>query len=153
MFVIKRDPNASTPKVSFSGVIDETSEFQSLNALGSTLQIQCREVIRINSIGIKLWRDFFREFRSRGGKVQFLELPPPLVMTVNYISDFIEPGEILSVCLPYHCARCNALTLEAVTLAEAKDVVGTRSKVQCSKCGSDAAIDEQPDEYLAFLGS
>lgn len=154
MLFAQRVENSSPPKIILSGVIDETTEFtRLLGGYGNSLAIYCKDIIRINSVGIKLWREFFSGFRKSGGKVSFFELSPSLVATLNYVSDFVNKSEVGSICAPFHCRGCNSVTLKIYSAAEAKELLKAVPIVNCEKCKSEAELDEIPEEYLAFLSS
>src|SRR5262245_27297654 len=92
----------------FTGVIDESTDFDKLlSTTDMKLDIYCKDVTRINSVGIKHWREFFQKFRQRGGALRFFEISPALVLTVNYLSDFISVAEIKSFCAPFICQSCS----------------------------------------------
>ena len=152
MLQIRKDEKSSPVKITLSGVIDETTNFeQALGKLPPAIQLNCREVSRINSVGIKLWREFFDRYRKGGGKAKFQELSPALVTTINYIADFIQRQEIETLCAPYHCQKCDTITLAVLKADEAKAKIQTASSQKCSKCGGTAELDEVADEYFSFL--
>ena len=151
MLIIGKDESSTPPKLTMSGVIDETVDFSKLSdARKSDLHILCREVNRINSVGIKIWRDFFRNYREQGGSVRFHELSPALVATMNYISDFVEIKELVSLCAPYICPKCKTSALKVLTVAEAKSCLPTPPSMACPKCSALMELDEIPEEYFSF---
>lgn len=150
MFTAKKDGTGYT----LAGVIDETVNFaSSFPGSESSMTLNCKEVSRINSVGIKLWREHFQKVRQAGGALKFKELSPPLVSTLNYLSDFIEKKEIESICAPFLCSKCNAITLQTLTLDQAKKYLSSQPKVACNQCKTDAEFDEIPEEYFAFLNA
>lgn len=135
------------------GVMDETVDLARLLGTGfKELEINAREVNRINSLGVKIWRNYFHKLRCDGVKVRFLELSPELVLQLNYLSDFIEKNEIVSLCAPYHCAGCGSQTLLTVLVASIpKGQTPQVSPIPCQNCQKPAEFDEIPEEYFNFL--
>ena len=151
MLIIGKDNSSPQPKITMNGVIDETVDFSKLSEAGkSELHLICREVNRINSVGIKIWRDFFRNYREKGGSLRFHELSPALVATMNYISDFVEVKELVSVCAPYVCPTCKTAAIKVLTVAEAKGYLPKPPPMTCPKCSAEMELDEIPEEYFSF---
>lgn len=152
MLIVKRDNAANPVKIALSGVVDETTDFlSSIGKQSNSFDVYCREVTRINSVGIKLWREYFGKLRTSNTTLRFFELSPPLVATVNYISDFISNKEIHSVLAPFHCSNCNHTSLKLFTTDELKSSSADLPKIQCDKCKGPAEFDEIPDEFFSFL--
>lgn len=138
--------------VTLEGVIDELTDLNGL--IGRDFQeirVHAREVTRINSMGIKNWRNFFHALRCEAVRVRFLELPPELVSQMNFVSYFVELSEIESMCVPFFCSACNKTTLKAYSLDEVRRISGDLPAQPCESCGQPANFDEIPEEYFSFL--
>ncbi len=134
------------------GVIDETADLEKSLAISQpSAHLYCREVSRINSVGIKLWRDYIGTLRKQNVSLRFFELSPPLMATVNYLSDFINNDEIASFCAPFLCEKCGQLDLKIVKMEEAVSFAATLPVVLCSKCQNKTVFDGIQEEYFSFL--
>ena len=83
------------------GSIEESVNFESL--IGPPvpeLHVNCREVPRINSIGVKAWIKFFSSLQQQGTKLRFVECSTAIVEQINLISNFTCGGVVESIYLP-----------------------------------------------------
>lgn len=138
--------------VTLEGVIDELTDFNGL--LGRDfleIHVHARDVTRINSMGIKSWRNYFHALRCDAIRVKFYELPPELVSQMNFVSYFVELPEIESLCVPFFCSSCNKTTLKAFSVPEVRKIRGNLPEYPCEGCGQPARFDEIPEEYFSFL--
>lgn len=151
MFQAKKNP-ANTSQVSLIGVMDETVNLgRLLTGLSGEAHLSCREISRINSLGIKEWRKFFDGVRKSGVKLHFSELSPVIVEQINFISDFISQSEVVSVCLPFLCAKCEQVQLIVRAVEELRSSDLQNPSADCPKCGTAMEFDELPGQYFAFL--
>lgn len=152
MLTIKKDSSTIPPILILSGVIDETTDFKTLFVReGSDLRLNCKDISRINSIGIRAWQNFFGRFRESGGIVKFEQVAPALVTAAGYISDFFAPDEVESLCVPYQCVKCSDLIVKVYTPKEVMSLMPHFDGIPCEKCGATAELDEMPEEYFHFL--
>ena len=135
------------------GDIGEGVDFKPLIADGPTeIHIYCREVARINSIGIKEWIRFFSERTEKGVKLKFFECPPALVEQINLVVNFICDGIVESMYLPYCCPACYKSTETLVTIESLRLILTNLPEPQCPDCKkANLAFDDIPSEYFAFL--
>jgi hypothetical protein len=142
-----------TPSVfEFKGTVDESAQFDKLIPADEfELQIRCREVTRINSLGIKEWFTFFGRVREQGRKVKFIELSPALVCQAGWVQNFILPEEVFSFCVPYQCQTCAQNFLKVFEVPELKNNNLLLPTVDCPNCQKPAELDEIEDQYLSFL--
>lgn len=144
--------DASALKISIEGIIDESADFKQLiPSTDPVVHIHCGKIARINSVGVKLWGEYFKAFRASGRQVRFFELSPVLVSTMNYISSFIQKPELVSLCVPYLCEGCQAVNLKTITPDEARSKVSELGSTACSKCGKTAELDATPEEYFSAI--
>jgi hypothetical protein len=152
MFNINTDDKSVPPKAILSGVIDENSNLAPLiEGRPSALYLYCRNVTRINSVGIKLWRAFFNSCRKDGRSLNFFELSPPLVSSCNYLNDFILMNEIHSLCVPFVCEACAKHTNLIFSIDELKKNLPSPLAPECANCGAATEMNEIPEEYFAFI--
>lgn len=115
------------------------------------LQVSCKGVTRINSVGVKLWIQYFSALRKAKVSLRFTECPPILVQQMNMISNFALAAEVSSLYVPFSCEKCGT---ELVGLFNTPDIQKLNFEIpalKCTKCGGSAEFDDVPAEYFAFL--
>lgn len=138
--------------VRLAGSIEESVNFEQL--IGPTpgeLHVYCKEVPRINSVGVKAWIKFFQGVRLKGTQLKYFECSTAIVEQINLISNFTCGGVVESVYVPFSCSNCKS---ELVGLFKTEDLKKLGMKIpelKCSKCGGRALFDDIPEEYFGFL--
>lgn len=152
MLILEKDGSTLPPRFYLKGVVDDTADFKSLFAgLGNSIDLYCRDVTRINSVGVKLWTQHFTEYRQAGGAIRFYELSPPLVATLNTVFDFAKKNEVMSIGAPFLCPDCDKVTIKVVSAADAKTVAKSDPTIPCSFCEGEAEFDDLPAQYFSWL--
>ncbi len=138
--------------VRLAGSIEESVNFDTLiGPVPAELHVNCKEVPRINSVGVKAWIKFFQAATAKGTKLRFLECSTAIVEQINLISNFTCGGVVESLYVPFSCANCKS---ELVGLFKADDIKKLQFNLpdlKCSKCAGKAAFDDIPEEYFGFL--
>lgn len=138
--------------VRLAGSIEENVDFdQLIGPPPSELHVNCKEVPRINSVGVKSWIRYFQQAQSKGTKLKFLDCSTAIVQQINLISNFVCGGTVESIYVPFSCTTCKA---ELVGLFRSEDLKKIQLKLpelKCSKCSGTAVFDDIPEEYFAFL--
>ncbi len=138
--------------VRLAGSIEETVNFdQLIGAPPAELVVNCKEVPRINSIGLKAWVKYFQSVQAKGTRIKFVECSTAIVEQINLISNFTCGGTVESIYVPFSCTNCNG---ELVGLFKTEDLKKLNLKLpdlKCTKCGSKAVFDDIPEEYFGFL--
>jgi len=153
--ITKKDVSPNVVMAVFAGDIGPDANFQV--ALGNPtgeLQIHCKGVTRINSVGVKAWIQYFSGLRQKGVKLKFMEVNSCLVEQVNMISNFIPTAEIASFYAPYICGKCNKELAALLTPESVKKANMQAPKIKCAQPPADgcgAEFDDMPEEYFAFL--
>lgn len=140
--------------VKLLGSIDERSELDEiLGKLPAELHLNCREIVRINSHGIRSWVKYFSSVVKNGTKLRFTELSPTLVQPMNLMANFIPASAVVeSICLPYFCSGCKTQFISISSVAELAKTPKKAPDVQCPKCGKGTALfDDIESEYFLFL--
>jgi hypothetical protein len=138
--------------VRLQGSIEENVNFEQL--IGppvAEMHIGCKEITRINSVGVKAWIKYFQGVQAKGTKLRFLECSTAIVEQINLISNFTCGGVVESVFVPFACSNCKS---ELVGLFKTEDLRRLNMQLpelKCSKCGGKAIFDDIPEEYFAFL--
>lgn len=138
--------------VRLAGSIEESVNFdQLIGPPAPEMHINCKEVPRINSVGVKAWIKYFGTAQSKGTRLKFLECSTAIVEQINLISNFVCGGVVESIYVPFSCTGCKS---ELVGLFKTEDLKKLQLKLpdlKCSKCGGKAVFDDIPEEYFGFL--
>ena len=138
--------------VRLSGSIEESVNFdQVIGVPPAELWVSCKEVPRINSVGVKGWIKYFQSAQAKGTKLKFFECSTAIVEQINLISNFTCGGAVESIFVPFSCVNCKS---ELVGLFKCEDLKKLQLRLpdlKCSKCGGKAVFDDIPEEYFGFL--
>ena len=148
---IKKEIKNGKPIIRLSGPIDE-----SMGDIGNIqfdvprlLEVNCKDVNRVTSIGIMRWVKSFKAVREQGIKLQFTECSPTIIRQGSMLlTGFLRKDEIASIGLPFFCEECR---VETITY---NDVAGLEKKnfelpeVNCKNCGKPAEFDDVPELYF-----
>ena len=152
MIKVAREEKGNVLVLKLAGSIDETVNFdQVLGPVQGEVHVNTKEVVRINSVGVKNWIKYFQQTSARGVKIHFVECSTAVVEQTNLISNFTTSGDVDSIYVPFACTSCNA---ELIALFRTVDLDRTDFKLptlKCSKCGGTAVFDDIQEEYFAFL--
>ena len=139
-------------KVSLSGVIDEKSNFATtIGPIHHSLIVDCKNVLRINSMGVKSWITYFSQLTAKGNRVALSNCPPCLVDQLSLIENFHSNCEIYSVMVPYECSGCNSEFLAPYPTKDLKANGMTVPELKCAKCNAKASFSDIEEEYFAFM--
>ena len=108
MLKINSDLQGDVLNLELNGSIDENAQFaeQVGEVSASEVHVICREIPRINSVGVKAWIKFFQTVSEKGAKLVFKECSTAIVEQMNLISNFRCGGEVESVYVPFTCEDC-----------------------------------------------
>ncbi len=131
-----------------SGVIDETTQFEHhFGTPKKTITLICKEVTRINSVGVKSWIRYFQSLK--GVTIIFQECSLAIVEQLNSFSNFASGGTIQSIYLPFLCQNCQH---DFVALCEKATLEARQYRVPSSPCPhcQGRAVFDDTDEFFAF---
>ncbi len=152
MVNVVKEQKGNILHVRLSGSIEESVNFdQLIGAPPAEMHVNCKEVPRINSVGVKAWIKYFQAAQSKGTKLTFLECSTAIVEQINLISNFTCGGRVESIYVPFSCTGCKS---ELVGLFKSDDLKKLNLQIpdlKCTKCGGKAIFDDIPEEYFAFL--
>lgn len=152
MIKVSKEQKGDVLIIKFAGSIDETVHFdQAVGPVQGEVHVNTKEVVRINSVGVKSWIKYFQQLHAKGVKVHFVECSTSIVEQINLISNFTGGGEVDSIYVPFACSNCNA---ELIALFRTSDLDRNDFKLpelKCTKCGGKAVFDDIEEEYFAFL--
>ena len=152
MLNIKKTKTPTGLIVELSGTIEENVNFEVLiGDFTGELTVKCKEISRINSVGVKTWLHYFRGLKSHRKSFKFTECSPPLVEQLNQILNFSCGGEVESLLLPFQCSKCQTEFVAICSTSELKANKLQVPKVTCEKPVCSAEFDGDPKEYFYFL--
>jgi hypothetical protein len=138
--------------VFLSGVLNEYADFSPLLKLAGPLQLDMKDVSRLNSIGIRNLLKFLSEWGAK--PFEYLRCPSEFVDQVNMIPALLGAkgqGKIASLFVPYECADCEAEeeVLAPTSQFEGLPKGGEGPKRACGKCGGQMSV--LTDSFFVFL--
>ena len=151
MLKIIRSERSTTTHLDLVGVVDEKTVFGDFPSATKLVQVRCQGISRINSMGIKVWKESWTAVRSKGTRLEFSEISPSLVFSLGTIRDLIPLNEISSVCAPLLCGSCGKEAIVVLSRADLKEAYNNPPKIPCAKCGGTCEFDDDPKEYFSFL--
>ncbi len=153
MINVVKQVKGDTLLVKFSGSIEESVDFATLVGPVTTpkVDIIVREILRINSVGVKAWIKYFQGLGTKGTRLRFLECSTAIVEQINLISNFTCGGIVESIFVPFCCTKCNTELLGLFRTEDLRKINFNIPDLKCSKCGGIAKFDDIPEEYFGFL--
>lgn len=135
------------------GEIDEFADFQRfIQSPPLELIINCKEVSRITSRGVRQWIQFFKKLTTLGTKVKVTECSPAVVQQLNLVRDFALGSRVESIYLPFLCDSCQAPFISLLRIEGIKTIPEKLPSPACPKCGEGKVVfDDIPSEYFGFL--
>ncbi len=138
--------------VRLSGSVEESVNLdQLIGPPPAELHVICKEIPRINSVGVKSWIKYFQGAQTKGTKLKFLECSTAIVEQINLISNFTAGGQVESLYVPFACGNCKTELVGLYKSEDIKKLGGNIPDLKCSKCGGKASFDDIPEEYFSFL--
>lgn len=152
MLNVSKEQKGNVLSVRFIGSIEETVNFdQLLGPPPVEMEVNCKEIPRINSVGVKAWIKYFQTCQAKGTKLKFVECSTAIVEQVNLISNFTCGGIVESIFVPFSCSSCKTELVGLFKSEELKKLQLKLPDLKCNKCGNKAVFDDIPEEYFGFL--
>jgi anti-anti-sigma regulatory factor len=150
MKIMKHAPG-QVPNLELVGNIDESSDFSQIEIDGQELHVDCYEVARINSVGVRKWIIFFNSMRERGVKVFYYRISTALVDQFNYIKNFGAGGQVISASAPFSCQSCKKMVLVEKFKKEIASTDFERELFNCPLCQKKGLrFDDVAEDYFFF---
>lgn len=147
-----KELKGSVLTVRLVGSIEESVNFdQLIGTPPAELVVNCKEVPRINSVGVKAWIKYFQGCQAKGTKLRFIECSTAIVEQINLISNFTCGGTVESVFVPFSCTSCKSELAGLFSLEDLKKMELKLPELKCSKCGNKAVFDDIPEEFFGFM--
>ena len=152
MLNIAKEQKGNALLIRLSGSIEESVNFdQLIGAPPAELVVNCKEIPRINSVGVKAWIKYFQAAQAKGVKLRFAECSTAIVEQINLISNFVCGGVVESVYVPFACTGCKTELVGLFKTEDLKKMAMNLPELKCTKCGGKAVFDDIPEEYFGFL--
>jgi anti-anti-sigma regulatory factor len=152
MLNVVKEAKGDALLVKLSGSIEESVNFEALiGPTPSKLIVNCKEIPRINSVGVKAWIKYFGALQQKGTQLTLLECSAAIVEQINLISNFSCGAAVESVYVPFSCGSCGAELFGLFPTETLKKNGLQVPSVKCTKCGGQAEFDDIPEEYFGFL--
>ncbi len=152
MVNVTKEQKGNVLFVRIVGSIEESVNFdQLIGTPTAEMNIVCKEIPRINSVGVKTWIKYFQQAQQKGSQLTFSECSTAIVEQINLISNFTCGGVVESIFVPFSCTTCKS---ELAGLFKTEDLKKLQLKIpelKCTKCGGKAVFDDIPEEYFGFL--
>lgn len=153
MLKVSKSTQENLTKYNLAGTVDEATDFRAvLGKLPAQSIFNCKEITRINSMGVKNWIQFFTEAKKANTNITFEELSPPLVESLNMIQNFLGGHNLSSLVAPFLCSACQTRFFQTFTIESIKNNKQSFPAAPCIKCKKPAEFDDLPEEFLSFLG-
>jgi len=152
MLNVVKEQKGNILVVRLAGSIEESVNFdQLIGAPPAELHVICKEVPRINSVGVKAWIKYFQGAQAKGTKLKFMECSTAIVEQINLISNFTCGGQVESIFVPFSCVNCKSELVGLFKTEDLKKLQLQLPDLKCTKCGNKAVFDDIPEEYFGFL--
>ena len=152
MLNVLKEQKGNVLVVRLVGSIEESVSFDALiGPPPQELHVNCKEVPRINSIGVKAWIKYFSVLQQKGTRLRFQDCSTAIVEQINLISNFTCGGAVDSVYVPFSCGKCRGEFIAPFKVDDLKKIAMNLPELDCPKCSGKASFDDIPEEYFAFL--
>jgi hypothetical protein len=152
-FRTTRAAAAGRTLVVVSGTIDEQADLVgALSELSGAVELNMRDVWRINSSGVRAWLEAIRLLSQRAD-LTFIECPPVFVEQLSMVHGLLGAGRIESFYVPMICPACGEEKLEL--LHAARGNAGCSDwlpRVSCPECNTPLELDDLPEKYEFLFG-
>lgn len=152
MVNVVKEQKGSVLVVRLAGSIEESVNFEQLiGPPAAEMNIHCKEVPRINSVGVKAWIKYFQSAQQKGTRLKFFECSTAIVEQINLISNFVCGGTVESIYVPFSCTNCKSELIGQFRTEDLRKLQLKLPQLKCTKCGGSAVFDDIEEEYFAFL--
>ncbi len=139
------------PNFAIVGSIDENADFSVFEANHNDIHVDCSQIYRINSTGVRKWMKLFETVKKKGVKVFYYQVSTALIEQFNSIRNFGMGGHVMSAVLPFICKKCMRMRLIVKTKAEVDQIDLSTFQIPCEHCGQNTLqFDDDAREYLHF---
>ena len=152
MLNVKKEQKGNTLIVRIIGSIEESTNLdQLIGPPPAELHVYCKEIPRINSLGVRAWIRYFQAARTKGTVIKLFECSTAVIEQINFIANFAAGIEVDSLCVPFSCTSCHTELIGIFKTTDLKKMKLKLPELKCTKCGNKAIFDDIPEEYFGFL--
>lgn len=152
MIKVAKEANGNILTIRLSGSIEETVNLEEMvGATPAEVRVDCKEITRINSVGVKGWIKYFQTLQAKNVKMTFFQCSTAIVEQVNLISNFVCGGTVESIYVPFACTNCKAELIALFRTADLNPQSIQLPELKCTKCSGKAVFDDIEEEYFSFL--
>lgn len=120
------------------------------NVTDQDIVLDCEDVTRINSCGVRDWVRWMQALEQRKNRVFLRRCSPALVAQFNMIRNFTGQAHVLSILAPFICESCQRESTQVFATQEMPPGFIPVSP-PCPQCGTDMTFDEIPESYFDFV--
>jgi anti-anti-sigma regulatory factor len=152
MFKVTKEHKGEILHLTISGEIDEKADFDAqIGVVNQEVMVNCKNVDRMTSDGVKAWIKFFQDLQRREVKMTFHDCSPAIISQVNMIVNFLCGGALKSLYVPYTCKKCKKGYFMKIGARKLKKLYKEMPQPQCPVCGQSLSFDDVESEYFNFL--
>ncbi len=152
MIKVAKELNGTVLTIRLSGSIEETVNLEEMvGAVPAEVRVDCKEITRINSVGVKGWIKYFQSLQNKNVKLTFFQASTAIVEQINLISNFVCGGAVESIYVPFACTNCKAELIALFRTADINPNSIQLPELKCTKCSGKAVFDDIEEEYFSFL--
>lgn len=152
MIKVTKEQNGNILTIHLSGAIEETVNLDDLiGGVSGELRVDCKEVTRINSVGVKGWIKYFQSLQAKQVAITFFQCSTAIVEQINLISNFTCGGKVESIYVPFACPSCKSELIALFRTSDLNPDALQLPELKCTKCAGKAVFDDIEEEYFSFL--
>lgn len=153
----KKEERDGAVVLTLEGVINERTNLDDIlqDTQPGKLIINLRGITRINSCGVRDWVNAIRKLAGKN-EIEYVECSRAIVDQLIMITNFLQPGRIVSFYAPYHCEECAEPHEALINISEHFDPDedfedAEAPEFECPKCGKVMEFAEDESAYFFFL--
>ena len=143
-------------KVIFSGPINENlgNNLVKLGGeVGKVVTFVLKDIDYINSIGIRCWLEFLRNFED-GRTITYEDCAPDMISQINMIPHIAGNATITSFYGTMACPQCDLERLQLFITADGYSALIKKAQNQkCEKCKATMELEEDAEAFFSFLST
>jgi len=148
---IRTEPRAGATWIALAGNLDEGADFSSVKQLPGSLVLDLGEIGRVNSLGVRNWIHFVRDYEAAGAALTFERCAPMMVQQMSMITNFMGTrSHVKSLLAPYVCMSCHHELLDLVEIAQGAPIAVQQTR-PCPKCNATMELDELLETYTKLF--
>ena len=143
-------------KVIFSGPINENlgNNLAKLESeVGKVVTFVLKDIDYINSIGIRCWLEFLRNFED-GRTLVYEDCAPDMISQINMIPHLAGNATITTFFGTLACPSCETERLHRFAATDGHDSLIKQAQSEtCPKCKGRLELEEDADAFFSFLST